>query len=147
LDTGVRDDGGCLCFGAAIPLGDVLPLPLLLVGAEHCGSRDDRVGGRTRDGAAGLLMPRDRAGSSASGAELAALPAFSTTSKRLDLRFFCVRLLCRRKYFWAWLATCVGVRVVTKCREMPRQSPFPSFSRPARNRRCSSSVHGTPDGS
>jgi hypothetical protein len=67
-----------------------------------------------------------------------------TTSKRLDLRFFCVRLLCLRKYFCAWLATCVGVRVVTKCREMPRQSPFPSFSRPARNRRCSSSVHGTP---
>ena len=67
-----------------------------------------------------------------------------TTSKRLDRRFLCVRLLCRRKYFWAWLATCVGARVVTKCREMPRQSPFPSFSRPARNRRCSSSVHGTP---
>jgi hypothetical protein len=68
-----------------------------------------------------------------------------TASKRLDLLFFCVRLFCLRKYFWAWLATCVGVRVVTKCREMPRQSPFPSLSRPARNIRCSSSVHGTPE--
>lgn len=67
-----------------------------------------------------------------------------TASKRLDLLLFWVRLFCLRKYFWAWLATCVGVRVVTKCREMPRQSPFPSFSRPARNIRCSSSVHGTP---
>jgi hypothetical protein len=68
-----------------------------------------------------------------------------TTSKRLDLLFFCVILFCLRKYFWAWLATCVGVRVVTKCREMPRQSPFPSLSRPARNIWCSSSVHGTPE--
>jgi len=67
-----------LRFGAAIPLGDVLPLPLL-VAAEHRGSRDDRLGGRTRSGFAGLLMPRDRAGSSASGSNLAALPpAFST---------------------------------------------------------------------
>jgi len=68
-----------LRFGAAIPLGDVLPLPLL-VAAEHRGSRDDRLGGRrTRSGFAGLLRPRDRAGSSASGSNLAALPpAFST---------------------------------------------------------------------
>jgi len=66
-----------LCFGAVIPPGDVLPL---LVAAEHRGSRDDRLGGRrTRSGFAGLLRPRDRAGSSASGSNLAALPpAFST---------------------------------------------------------------------
>ena len=78
------------------------------------------------------------------------------------------RLLCRIKYFWAWLATCVGVRDSTKCRLMPRQSPcaqghricgaaprnkehhlsvaraFPSFWRPTRKRRCSSSLHGMP---
>ena len=34
------------------------------------------------------------------------------------------RLFCRMKYFWAWEATCVGVRLVTNCREMPRQSPW-----------------------
>ncbi|CAA6669803.1 unnamed protein product [Spirodela intermedia] len=48
------------------------------------------------------------------------------------------------KYFWAWLATCVGVLVSTNFLDIPRQSPFPSFSRPSRNVRCSSSVHGTP---
>lgn len=67
-----------------------------------------------------------------------------TASKRLDRRFFLLRLFCRRKYFWAWLATWVGVLVVTKFREMPRQSPFPRFSSPARNDLCSSSLHGTP---
>eukprot|EP00951_Prasinocladus_malaysianus_P032030 scaffold309949_cov32-Prasinocladus_malaysianus.AAC.1 len=48
------------------------------------------------------------------------------------------------KYFWACEATCVGVLVWTKCQLMPRQSPLPSFCRPSRNRRCSSSVHGIP---
>ena len=66
-------------------------------------------------------------------------------SKRLERRLRLLEVLvCRMKYFCAWEATWVGVRVRTKCREMPRQSPFPSFSRPARNRRCSSSVQGTP---
>lgn len=36
-----------------------------------------------------------------------------TMSKRLDRRFFFPMLLCLRKNFCAWLATCVGVRVVT----------------------------------
>jgi len=34
-------------------------------------------------------------------------------------------LAARKKYFWAWLATCVGVRVGTKVRDMPRQLPLP----------------------
>lgn len=69
------------------------------------------------------------------------LPAMS---KRLGRRFFLLRIAWRRKYFWAWLATWVGVLVVTKLLEMPLQSPFPSFSSPIRNVLCSSSVHGTP---
>lgn len=52
--------------------------------------------------------------------------------------------LRRIKCFWACDATCVGVRVVTKCLAMPRQSPRPRRSRPRRKRRCSSSVHATP---
>jgi hypothetical protein len=39
----------------------------------------------------------------------------------------------RLKYFCAWLATCVGVRVRTAYREMLRQSPRPYLSRPWRN--------------
>ena len=39
---------------------------------------------------------------------------------------------------------CVGVREITKLREMLRQSPLPYFCRPSRNSRCSSSVHGMP---
>lgn len=66
-------------------------------------------------------------------------------SKRLDRRRRRLRLLRRRKYFWAWLATCVGVRVFTKLREIPLQSPFPTFCNPKRNNLCSSSVHGTPN--
>jgi hypothetical protein len=34
-------------------------------------------------------------------------------SNRLDRRFFFPMLFCLRKNFWAWLATCVGVLVVT----------------------------------
>lgn len=41
--------------------------------------------------------------------------------------------LRRMKYFWAWLATCVGVLVTTKFREMLLQSPFPYLSNPRRN--------------
>ena len=48
------------------------------------------------------------------------------------------------KYFCAWLATCVGVRLTTKLREMERQSPLPNLASPRRNRRCSSSVQGMP---
>lgn len=39
----------------------------------------------------------------------------------------------RMKYFCAWLATCVGVRVTTKFLDILRQSPFPYLSRPRRN--------------
>jgi hypothetical protein len=41
--------------------------------------------------------------------------------------------LRRMKYFCAWLATCVGVREMTKLREMLRQSPLPNLSRPSKN--------------
>jgi hypothetical protein len=37
------------------------------------------------------------------------------------------------KYFCAWLATCIGVRVFTDHREMFLQSPRPYFSSPSRN--------------
>jgi hypothetical protein len=66
-------------------------------------------------------------------------------SKRLDRLFRLLRLLCLMKYFWAWLATCVGVLVCTKFLDIPLQSPFPNFWRPSKNNLCSSSVHGTPD--
>lgn len=65
-------------------------------------------------------------------------------SKRLDLLFLLVILDWRIKYFWAWLATWVGVLETTKLREIPRQSPLPSFCNPSKNLRCSSSVQGTP---
>lgn len=67
-----------------------------------------------------------------------------TMSNKLERLFRLFMLLCLMKYFCAWLATCVGVLVCTKFREMPLQSPFPSFCNPTRNKRCSSSVHGTP---
>uniref|UniRef100_J3L0L7 Uncharacterized protein n=1 Tax=Oryza brachyantha TaxID=4533 RepID=J3L0L7_ORYBR len=41
--------------------------------------------------------------------------------------------LRRMKYFCAWLATCVGVREMTKLREMLRQSPLPNLSSPSKN--------------
>ncbi|GJN15371.1 hypothetical protein PR202_gb02279 [Eleusine coracana subsp. coracana] len=69
-------------------------------------------------------------------------------SKRLDRRlmvfFFPEPAVCLRKNFCAWLATWVGVLVVTNPLEMPRQSPLPSFSSPAKNSLCSSSLQGTP---
>jgi hypothetical protein len=65
-------------------------------------------------------------------------------SKRLERLFLLVALLCRIKYFCAWLATWVGVLDTTKLRAIPRQSPLPSLWRPTKNNRCSSSVHGTP---
>lgn len=42
-------------------------------------------------------------------------------------------LAWRMKYFCAWLATCVGVRVLTANLEMFLQSPRPYFSSPSRN--------------
>ena len=39
----------------------------------------------------------------------------------------------RRKYFWAWLATCEGVLVTTQFLEMLLQSPLPYFFNPFRN--------------
>ncbi|RWW04781.1 hypothetical protein BHE74_00018714 [Ensete ventricosum] len=37
------------------------------------------------------------------------------------------------KNFWAWLATCVGVLVLTTHRDMFLQSPFPYFASPSKN--------------
>ncbi|CAA6665285.1 unnamed protein product [Spirodela intermedia] len=39
----------------------------------------------------------------------------------------------RMKYFWAWLATCVGVLEMTKFLDMLLQSPLPNLSRPSKN--------------
>lgn len=72
------------------------------------------------------------------------MKGMGTMSKRLERRFFLWMVARRRKYFWAWLATWVGVLLVTYFLEIPLQSPFPSFSSPTRNARCSSSVHATP---
>ena len=67
-------------------------------------------------------------------------------SKRLDLRFFLsFEACCLRKYFCAWLATCVGVLVGTYFIDIPLQSPFPRSFNPARKVLCSSSVHGVPE--
>jgi hypothetical protein len=53
-----------------------------------------------------------------------------------------------RREVYPWIMTsprtCVGVRDMTKFREMDRQSPLPNLARPMRNRRCSSSVQGMP---
>ena len=51
----------------------------------------------------------------------------------LDLRLSLFMELRRMKYFCAWLATCVGVRDITKLRDMLLQSPFPYLSSPSRN--------------
>ena len=51
----------------------------------------------------------------------------------LDLFLSFPPISCLMKYFWAWLATWVGVLVVTKLREMFLQSPLPYFFRPIRN--------------
>mmetsp|Transcript_12730 Transcript_12730/g.30193 ORF Transcript_12730/g.30193 Transcript_12730/m.30193 type:complete len:235 (+) Transcript_12730:306-1010(+) len=74
------------------------------------------------------------------------LPPVVLVMSWMLVRFLSRRLieLSRMKYFCAWLATCVGVLVVTKLREMLRQSPLPNFASPSRNSRCSSSVQGTP---
>eukprot|EP00249_Psilotum_nudum_P004904 c18396_g1_i3 orf=20-259(-) len=51
----------------------------------------------------------------------------------LDLLLSLLMAFNRLKYFWAWLATCVGVLEITKFREMLLQSPLPNLSRPNRN--------------
>jgi len=51
----------------------------------------------------------------------------------LDRRLSLLIELSRMKYFWAWEATWVGVREITKLREMLRQSPFPNLASPSRN--------------
>lgn len=66
-------------------------------------------------------------------------------SKRLNLRRRRLWFVRRRKYFWAWLATWVGVRVFTKFLDIPLQSPLPTLCSPVRNNLCSSSVHGVPE--
>lgn len=67
-----------------------------------------------------------------SGADISPLPTL-VMSWMLDLLLSLFIELRRMKYFWAWLATCVGVLVITKFRDMLRQSPFPYFSKPCRN--------------
>lgn len=51
----------------------------------------------------------------------------------LDLLLSLPPELSLMKYFCAWLATCVGVLVCTKLRDMFLQSPFPYFFSPKRN--------------
>lgn len=46
-----------------------------------------------------------------------------TKSNRDDLLLRFPVIDCLMKYFWAWLATCVGDLVCTNCLEIPRQSP------------------------
>ena len=53
--------------------------------------------------------------------------------------FFSIRMKC----FCACDATCVGVRVGTKCLLTSFQRPRPKCSIPLRNASCSSFVHGT----
>lgn len=60
-------------------------------------------------------------------------PLTLVMSWMLDRRLSLFMELRRIKYFWAWLATCVGVREMTKLREMLRQSPFPNLASPSRN--------------
>ena len=71
--------------------------------------------------------------------------SWKAMSNRLGLRFFLSFPACLRKYFCAWLATCVGVLVVTKFFEIPLQSPFPRFLKPFKKILCSSSVQGFPE--
>ena len=51
----------------------------------------------------------------------------------LDLLLSLLMAVRRMKYFWAWLATCVGVLETTKFLEMLLQSPFPNLSNPNKN--------------
>lgn len=75
------------------------------------------------------------------GADLWSSGEVDLDSERLTTVISCMldRLLsfppesCLIKYFWAWLATWVGVLVVTKLREIFLQSPFPYFFSPSRN--------------
>lgn len=60
---------------------------------------------------------------------------------RMLVRVLVLTELCRRKYFCAWLATCVGVRVNTQFLDMFRQSPLPYLSSPRRNSLCHQRWH------
>ena len=51
----------------------------------------------------------------------------------LDLFLSFLPEVWRRKYFWAWLATWVGVLVTTTFLDMLLQSPFPYRSSPIKN--------------
>ena len=51
------------------------------------------------------------------------LSSSGTRSKRDDLLLRLPAIVCLMKYFWAWLATCVGLFDWTKCLEMPLQFP------------------------
>jgi len=95
-------------------------------------------------GAAGwwCFMPADpiRIAPAAAGPPVMGAPAAETSpavtlvmSWMLERRRSRFMELRRMKYFCAWLATCVGVREMTKLREMLRQSPLPNLSRPSKN--------------
>lgn len=71
------------------------------------------------------------------------LEEMSKTLARRRFLWDAVRLI-RLKYFWAWLATWEDFLEVTNLLAIPFQSPFPSFSNPSKNDRCSSSLHGFP---
>jgi hypothetical protein len=61
----------------------------------------------------------------------AASPLFTLViSWILDLRLSLLIEFNLMKYFWAWLATCVGVLEITKFRDILRQSPFPNLANP-----------------
>ena len=47
----------------------------------------------------------------------------------------------RSKCFWAWLETCVAVRVLTYSEAIRDQLPRPRLDTPSRNRSCSSGDH------
>mmetsp|Transcript_4219 Transcript_4219/g.10537 ORF Transcript_4219/g.10537 Transcript_4219/m.10537 type:complete len:311 (+) Transcript_4219:2987-3919(+) len=94
--------------------------------------------------AAGELVPDRRGALAGGGAGAAGAGAMTSCSiaENLDLRL--VLPPSRRKCFCAWLATCVGVLLGTKCLLIPRQLPLPSFSRPRRNATCSLADQGCP---
>ena len=90
---------------------------------------------------AGALLRRSDAGAACKGG---CQRGWTTTSLHnvFKVKANLIEVTCNGGW-WparAW----VGVREMTKLREMLRQSPLPYFCRPSRNSRCSSSVHGMP---
>lgn len=57
--------------------------------------------------------------------DLLSVPLTVVISCMLDLLLFLLSELSRMKYFWAWLATWVGVLDTTKFLEILLQSPLP----------------------